>query len=50
MAGEQFQAARAACLKMMAQVIHRLWNDSNNDLLIMPGNLPLYNRGHSKMA
>jgi predicted AAA+ superfamily ATPase len=39
---DNFQRTRGV-LKMMAQVIHRLWNDSNNDLLIMPGNLPLYN-------
>ena len=26
----------------MAKVIHRLWKDGNNDLLIMPGSLPLY--------
>ena len=26
----------------MAKMIHRLWQDGNNDLLIMPGSVPLY--------
>lgn len=26
----------------MAKAIHRLWKDGNNDLLILPGSLPLY--------
>ena len=38
---ENFQRTRGV-LKLMAKVIHRLWKDGNNDLLIMPGNLPLY--------
>ncbi|MBU0673024.1 MAG: DUF499 domain-containing protein [Proteobacteria bacterium] len=36
-----FQRTRGV-LKLMAQVIHRLWKDGNNDLLIMPGSFPLY--------
>lgn len=36
-----FQRTRGV-LKLMAKVIHRLWQDNNQDLLIMPGNLPLY--------
>ncbi|MCB0808336.1 MAG: ATP-binding protein, partial [Flavobacteriales bacterium] len=38
---ENFQRTRGV-LKLMAKVIHRLWKDGNNDPLIMPGNLPLY--------
>lgn len=38
---DNFQRTRGV-LKLMAKVIHRLWTDGNNDLLIMPGNLPLY--------
>ncbi|QXP89132.1 ATP-binding protein [Methylococcus capsulatus] len=38
---DNFQRTRGV-LKMMAKVIHRLWKDGNNDPLIMPGNLPLY--------
>lgn len=38
---DNFQRTRGV-LKMMAQVIHRLWKDDNKDYLIMPGNLPLY--------
>ena len=38
---ENFQRTRGV-LKLMAKVIHRLWKDGNNDLLIMPGSLPLY--------
>lgn len=38
---DNFQRTRGV-LKLMAKVIHRLWKDGNNDLLIMPGNLPLY--------
>jgi predicted AAA+ superfamily ATPase len=38
---DNFQRTRGV-LKMMAKVIHRLWKDGNNDLLIMPGSLPLY--------
>jgi hypothetical protein len=36
-----FQRTRGV-LKLMAQVIHRLWKDGTNDLLIMPGSFPLY--------
>ncbi len=36
-----FQRTRGV-LKLMAQVIHRLWKDGNNDLMIMPGSFPLY--------
>lgn len=36
-----FQRTRGV-LKLMAKVIHRLWQDNNQDLLLMPGNLPLY--------
>ena len=38
---ENFQRTRGV-LKLMAKVIHRLWKDGNNDLLITPGSLPLY--------
>lgn len=38
---ESFQRTRGV-LKLMAKVIYRLWKDGNNDLLIMPGSLPLY--------
>ncbi|MCL1861026.1 MAG: DUF499 domain-containing protein [Proteobacteria bacterium] len=37
---ENFQRTRGV-LKLMAKVIHRLWKDGNNDLLIMPGSFPL---------
>ncbi len=36
-----FQRTRGV-LKLMAKVIHRLWQDGNQDLLILPGSLPLY--------
>lgn len=36
-----FQRTRGV-LKLMAKVIHRLWQDNNQDLLILPGSLPLY--------
>lgn len=36
-----FQRTRGV-LKLMARVIHRLWQDNNKDFLVMPGNLPLY--------
>ena len=36
-----FQRTRGV-LKLMARVIHRLWQDNNKDLMVMPGNLPLY--------
>ena len=38
---DNFQRTRGV-LKLMAKVIHRLWQDGNNDLLILPGSLPLY--------
>jgi predicted AAA+ superfamily ATPase len=38
---ESFQRTRGV-LKLMAKVIYRLWKDGNNDLLILPANLPLY--------
>jgi hypothetical protein len=38
---DNFQRTRGV-LKLMAKVIHRLWTDNNQDLLIQPGNLPLY--------
>ncbi len=38
---DNFQRTRGV-LKFMAKVIHRLWNDNNQDLLIQPGNIPLY--------
>jgi len=38
---DNFQRTRGV-LKLMAKVIHRLWKDGNNDLLILPGSLPLY--------
>jgi len=38
---DSFQRTRGV-LKLMARVIYRLWKDGNNDLLIMPGSLPLY--------
>ena len=38
---DNFQRTRGV-LKLMAKVIHRLWKDGNNDLLIQPASLPLY--------
>jgi len=38
---DNFQRTRGV-LKLLAKVIHRLWKDGNNDLLIQPGSLPLY--------
>lgn len=38
---DNFQRTRGV-LKFMAKVIHRLWTDGNNDLMIQPGSLPLY--------
>lgn len=38
---DNFQRTRGV-LKLMAKVIHRLWKDGNNDPMIMPGSLPLY--------
>lgn len=37
---DNFQRTRGV-LKFMAKVIYRLWSDGNNDLMIMPGSLPL---------
>jgi len=37
---DNFQRTRGV-LKLMAKVIHRLWKDGNNDVLIMPGSFPL---------
>ena len=39
-----FQRTRGV-LKLMARVIHRLWQDENQDLMILPGSLPLYDSG-----
>lgn len=36
-----FQRTRGV-LKLMAKVIQRLWKDQNQDLMILPGSLPLY--------
>lgn len=36
-----FQRTRGV-LKLMAKVIHRLWQDGNHDYLLMPSSLPLY--------
>lgn len=36
-----FQRTRGV-LKLMAKVIYRLWQDNNQDLMILPGSLPLY--------
>jgi uncharacterized protein len=36
-----FQRTRGV-LKLMARVIHRLWQSDNKDLLILPSSLPLY--------
>ncbi len=38
---QSFQRTRGA-LKLMAKVIYRLWKDQNQDLMILPGSLPLY--------
>ena len=38
---DQFQRTRGV-LKLMAKVIFRLWKDHNQDLMIMPGSLPIY--------
>lgn len=43
---EGFQRTRGV-LKLMAKVIHRLWQDNDKDLMIMPGSLPLYD-GNSR--
>lgn len=45
-----FQRTRGV-LKLMARVIHRLWQDNNRDLLLMPGSLPMYDREvHGEMV
>jgi len=36
-----FQRTRGV-LKLMAKVIYRLWQDDNQDLMILPGSLPLH--------
>lgn len=36
-----FQRTRGV-LKLMARVIHRLWQDGNQDLMLLPCSLPLY--------
>ena len=38
---DKFQRTRGV-LRFMAIVIHRLWNDNDNSLLIMPGSIPLF--------
>jgi len=38
---DDFQRTRGV-LKLMAKVIYRLWQDNNNELMILPGSLPLY--------
>ncbi|MBI1349440.1 DUF499 domain-containing protein, partial [bacterium] len=38
---DNFQRTRGV-LKLMAKVVHRLWKDGNNDMLVMPGSIPLY--------
>ncbi|HPH64507.1 MAG TPA: hypothetical protein PLF40_02140, partial [Kofleriaceae bacterium] len=39
-----FQRTRGV-LKLMAKAIHRLWQDDNKDLMILPGSLPLSDSG-----
>ncbi len=38
---ERFQRTRGV-LRLMAAVIHRLWQDNDQSLLIMPGSIPLW--------
>ena len=38
---QSFQRTRGV-LKLMAKVIFRLWKDQNQDMMILPGSLPLY--------
>lgn len=38
---DNFQRTRGV-LKLMAKVIHRLWTTGNNDYMIQPGSLPLF--------
>ena len=40
---ERFQRTRGV-LRMMAAVIHRLWIDGDQSLMIMPGSIPLWNK------
>lgn len=40
---QNFQRTRGV-LKLMARVIHRLWQGNNQDPLLMPGSLPLHDR------
>lgn len=40
---QNFQRTRGV-LKLMARVVHRLWQDNNQDPLLLPGSLPLYDR------
>jgi predicted AAA+ superfamily ATPase len=44
-----FQRTRGV-LKLMAKIIHRLWTSGNNDLMIQPGSLPLYDSDTSNEA
>ena len=41
---QNFQRTRGV-LKLMAKAIYRLWKDQNQDLMILPGSLPLYDGG-----
>lgn len=41
---EGFQRTRGV-LKLMAKIIFRLWKDGNQDAMIMPASLPLYDPG-----
>jgi predicted AAA+ superfamily ATPase len=38
---DRFQRTRGV-LRLMATVIHRLWNDNDQSLMIMPGSIPLF--------
>lgn len=38
---EGFQRTRGV-LKLMAKVIHKLWQNDNKDLMILPGSIPLF--------
>ena len=40
---EGFQRTRGV-LKLMAKVVHRLWDEANKDPMILPGDLPLADR------
>lgn len=40
---ERFQRTRGV-LRMMASVIHQLWIDGDQSLMIMPGSVPLWNK------